>query len=156
MGDVYDVGLGDLLGSSVIHEAPIDLDDDNVVGNGDANGSIGDDDLAVTGGGRWNRKCTSDVWDDMEKVQANENDAMIRVGDKCHYCKKEFNARSSIGIDHLAHHILKCKRLHGRTRQQSMLKYNVSALSSVGSTVLNLLSNNCASLLIDWISFMFW
>lgn len=39
--------------------------------------------------------------------------------------KKEFNARSSIGIDHLARHILKCKRLHGRTRQQSMLKYNV-------------------------------
>lgn len=89
MDDVYDVGLGDLLGSSAIHKAPIKLNHDNVVGNGDANGSIGNDDLAVTGGGRWNGKCTFDVWDDMEKVYAIENDTMVRVGAKCHYCKKK-------------------------------------------------------------------
>jgi hypothetical protein len=50
---------------------------------------------------------------------------MVRVGAKCHYCKKEFSTRSSIGTGHLACHIIKCKRLHGRTGTQSMLKYNV-------------------------------
>lgn len=124
--NVDDASLGDLLGSNATHEAPTELGDDNIMGNGDANGSTSvDGDVAAPGGGRRKRKCTSDVWEDMEKAYTKENDTMVRVGAKCHYCKKEFSARSSIDTGHLACHIIKCKRLHGRTGTQSMLKYNV-------------------------------
>lgn len=51
--DVDDASLGDLLGSNATHEASIELGDDNITGNGDANGSTCvDGDVAAPGGGR--------------------------------------------------------------------------------------------------------
>ena len=115
--DVDDAGLGEILGSN--HDDPIDIGDDKVEGGGD--GDVGD----VPGtAARRKRKCTSDVWDDMDKIFASEKGTQVRVGARCHYCKKEFSARSSIGTGHLSRHLVKCKRLHGKTGHQSMLKYN--------------------------------
>jgi hypothetical protein len=87
--DVDDASLGDLLRSSATHEALIELGDNNTVGNGVANGSkcaIGD--VAALSGGREKMRCASDVWEDIERFYAKENGTMVRVGAKCHYCKK--------------------------------------------------------------------
>jgi hypothetical protein len=71
------------------------------------------------------RKHTSDVWEDMYKIFTTENGVEVRVGVRCHFYKKELDARSTIDIGHLARHREKCKRLHGRIGNQSMLIYNV-------------------------------
>jgi hypothetical protein len=35
------------------------------------------------------RKCTYDVWEDMDKIFATENGVEVRVGARCHFYKKE-------------------------------------------------------------------
>ncbi|WVZ98879.1 LOW QUALITY PROTEIN: hypothetical protein U9M48_044254 [Paspalum notatum var. saurae] len=68
------------------------------------------------------RKPTSDVWDDMEEIFAIEN--CWRVAACCNYCKKQLSARSKGGTGHLSRHIATCKRQHGRSGHQSLLRYN--------------------------------
>lgn len=71
------------------------------------------------------RRCTSDVWDDMDKIFAIEGGREVRVGATCHYRKKDFAARTNIGTGHLSRHRDKCKRLHAPGQQrQSVLRYN--------------------------------
>jgi hypothetical protein len=60
----------------------------------------------------------------MDKIFATENGVQVRVGARCHFCKKELDVRSTIGTGHLSRHRDKCKRLHGRIGNQSMLRYN--------------------------------
>lgn len=48
---------------------------------------------------------------------------LVRIGVSCHLCKKKISDHSSIGTGYLAHHCERCKRLHGHSKHQSMLKY---------------------------------
>ena len=119
--DVHD-GLEDLFGSIAPTPNPtINLGDDNVAAEGEA---LPDATASTTASTGRKRKCTSDVWEDMDKIFATENGVQVRVGARCHFCKKELAACSTIGTGHLSRHRDKCKRLHGRTGNQSMLRYN--------------------------------
>lgn len=48
---------------------------------------------------------------------------LVRIGVRCHFCKKKISDRSSIGTSYLDHYRERCKHLHGRSEHQSMLKY---------------------------------
>jgi hypothetical protein len=103
--DVHD-GLEDLFGSTA-PTPTINLGDDNVAARGEAppdgSGAATATASTTTSIGR-KRKCTSDVWEDMDKIFATENGVKVRVGARCHFCKKELAARSTIGTGHLARH----------------------------------------------------
>jgi hypothetical protein len=111
--DVYDVHDG--LDDHFCATAPtptINLGDDSVVVEG-ATPLYGSSAATATAStiasiGR-KRKCTSDVWEDMDKIFSTKNDVEVRVGARCHFRKKELHARSTIGIGHLARHMKKCK-----------------------------------------------
>ena len=122
--DEDDVGAGqeELFGNT--NDARIDIDEGERVKLVTADGDPGGATASTTISTGKKRKCTSDVWDDMDKIFAIENGVEVRVGARCCFCKKELSARSTGGTDHLSRHLAKCKRLHGRTGQQSMLRYN--------------------------------
>ncbi|WVZ57179.1 hypothetical protein U9M48_007598 [Paspalum notatum var. saurae] len=121
--DDLEVGRDEQFGNT--HEARIDLDDDNERVEPAADEEPGGAATASTtiSTGR-KRKCTSDVWDDMDKIFAIKNGVEVRIGARCHFCKKEVTAWSTGGTGHLSRHVAKCKRQHGRTGHQSMLRYN--------------------------------
>jgi hypothetical protein len=126
--DVDDVhnGLEDLFGSTAPTPNPtINLGDNNVAAEGEALPDATASTAASTGR---ERKCTSNVWEDMDKIFTTENGVRVRVGARCHFCKKELAARSTIGTGHLSRHREKLTRLHGRTGNQSMLRYNVDGI----------------------------
>jgi hypothetical protein len=92
--DVHD-GLEDLFGSTAPTPNPtpnptINLGDDNVAAEGEA---LPDATASTTASTGRKRKCTSDVWEDMDKIFATENGVEVRVGARCHFCKKELVAR---------------------------------------------------------------
>jgi hypothetical protein len=79
--DVHD-GLEDLFGSTT-PTPTINLGDDNVVVEGEAlldgSGVATATASTTTSTGR-KRKCTSNVWEDMDKIFATENGVQVRVG----------------------------------------------------------------------------
>jgi hypothetical protein len=100
--DVDDVhnGLEDLFGSTAPTPNPtINLGDNNVAAEGEALPDATASTAASTGR---ERKCTSNVWEDMDKIFTTENGVRVRVGARCHFCKKELAARSTIGTGHLS------------------------------------------------------
>jgi hypothetical protein len=107
--DVHD-GLEDLFGSTASTPTPtptINLGDDNVAAEGkalpDSSGAANATASTTTSTGR-KRKCTSNVWENMDKIFATENGVQVRVGARCHFCKKEHVAHSTIGTSHLSRH----------------------------------------------------
>jgi hypothetical protein len=109
--DVDDMhnGLEELFSATATHQATptptIDLGDDNVVVEGEVTpygGGAVTASMTSSTSRKW--KCTSDVWEDINKIFATENGVEVTIGARCHFCKKEFSARSTIGTDHLARH----------------------------------------------------
>ncbi|KAJ1265998.1 hypothetical protein BS78_08G116900, partial [Paspalum vaginatum] len=113
-----------LFSGSTTHEARIDPGDGAGAEQSPAAGTPSPSSAPTVNKGR-KRRCTSDVWDDMDKIFTIEGGREVRVGATCHYCKKDFAARTNIGTGHLSRHRDRCKRLHApRQQRQSMLRYN--------------------------------
>jgi hypothetical protein len=72
-----------------------------------------------------NRACTSDVWNDFDKIYKVVDDVRVRCLDKCKVCKCVLSAKSFGGTGHLNRHRNACKLKHGRTAfAQSLLQFN--------------------------------
>jgi hypothetical protein len=95
-------GREELFGLSA--EAPIDVGDDG----GDAAARGEEPETRSTAAKESTRSCTSDVWDDFEKIFKVVNGKNIRVSAKCNHCGQIYVARSTIGIGSLLRHRMKC------------------------------------------------
>jgi hypothetical protein len=96
-------GREELFGRSA--EAPIDVGDD---GASDAAAGGEEAETQSTAAKEATRSCTSDVWDDFEKIFKVVNGKNIRVSAKCNHCGQIYVARSTIGIGSLLRHRMKC------------------------------------------------
>jgi hypothetical protein len=112
---------------------PIDVDAaDGGDAGGAAGGAAGDDAGGAAGDGTVvngpkKRKCTSDAWNDFEKIFEVIDGKPVRTGAKCFHCGKYYAARSSIGTGHLNRHVLSCPERKKNVRSsQSLLSFNAN------------------------------
>ncbi|KAG2536922.1 hypothetical protein PVAP13_9NG234446, partial [Panicum virgatum] len=114
--------------------APIDLAGD---GDGDGDGAGGSasaehkTESTATATGKRNRPCTSNVWDEYEKIYKVVDGKRIRFQAKCLHCGKIYATLSTFGTGTLKRHIKSCFVRKQKSRSsQSLLQFNADG--SVG------------------------
>ena len=98
--DEEDLGADreDLFGRSAASPINLAVDDD---GDGGAAGSTVEDADTLTIGHKRKHSCTSDVWNDFDKVYKVVDGKNIRFQAVCKHCKAIYSSLSSNGIGHV-------------------------------------------------------
>ncbi|KAG2640242.1 hypothetical protein PVAP13_2KG060416 [Panicum virgatum] len=77
------------------------------------------------GSAKRNRPCTSDVWDEYEKIYKVVNGKRIRFQAKCIHCGKVYAALSTFDTGTLKRHLLACSaKMQKCHSSQSLLQFN--------------------------------
>jgi hypothetical protein len=128
-------GWEELFGRSA--EVPIDVGDDG----GDAAAREEEVESQSTATKEATRSCTSDVWDDFEKIFKVVNSKNIHVSAKCNHCGQIYAARSTIGTGSLLRHRMKCSIRNQKARgvSQSPIRLSLMVVLLSGSIVMMLL-----------------
>jgi hypothetical protein len=102
-------------------EVPIDVGDDG----GDAAAGGEEAETQSAAAKEATRSCTSDVWDDFEKIFKVVNGKNIRASAKCIHCGQIYVARSTIDTGLLLRHRMKCSIRNQKTRgvSQSLIRF---------------------------------
>ncbi|RLM86695.1 hypothetical protein C2845_PM04G22770 [Panicum miliaceum] len=99
--------------------------DAGVAGSATGAGASVDRDTESTGAKR-NRPCTSDVWEDYEKIFSIENGKRVRFQAKCLHCGKFYAAPSNFGTRTLKRHRAACSVRNKKSRSsQSLLQFSL-------------------------------
>jgi hypothetical protein len=75
----------------------------------------------------------------MDKIFAAENGVEVRVGARCHFCKKELVVCSTIGTDHLARHRKNANGSMAELGTNPCLDIMLMVVFFIGNIVLKLL-----------------